>query len=394
MEAHLSDRVGPIPRSRLPTLVFLAFALLTLTLVVGIAAFGWTLDTLRGELRALGLMKRPDFAAVYAHLNVPPLDPSMEAGAAAPFAKLAREPCDGPAVMALARGVEEGGEQRWAAEALTGWGGACGPDNAGALRQATSLYINLHAYDRAFALARDLVAAHPHVADYQYLKGKAEVGLRRVDDALLSFANTIHLEPAPLRVGSWVFTDMSDLYASTGRYCEAIGPIQDYVSLDPATRDTAPMQKLMTDDAAKGHCAAFAAGADRFPVAGANVIRTRVLVNGVAGTFILDTGASFVTVTAAFARKAHLDASGSAPLRAMTANGAVYDRLVPAGSVRVGRVEARQVPVAIQESGMGAVDGLLGRSFLSRFDVAIEGEHWSLRSKTGDKTGDKTGAKP
>ncbi len=391
MEVHLSDRIGPIPRSRLAALLPLLFALLTLSVIVGVAGFGWTPDTLRGALRALGLAARPDFTAVYTRLKVPPLAPVLEAGASIDLAKLAREPCEGHAVMALAKGVETAGERRWAADALTGWAGACGPDNAGALRQATSLYIDLHDYGRALSLAQGLVAAHPHVADYHYLQGKADVGLGRVDDALLSYANTIHLEPVPLRVGAWVFTDMSDLYASTGRYCEAIGPIQDYVSLDPASRNTAPMQTLMADAATKGHCAAFAAGTDRFPVADANVIRVRVAVNGVPGAFILDTGASFVTVTAAFARRAHLDANGSAPLRAVTANGTAYDHLVPAGSVKVGRVEAKQVPVAIQESPMGPIDGLLGRSFLSRFDVAIEGDHWSLRAKTGGQPGTKAG---
>ena len=74
----------------------------------------------------------------------------------------------------------------------------------------------------------------------------------------------------------------------------------------------------------------------------------------------------------------------------MTANGTAYDHLVPASSVKVGRVEAKQVPVAVQESGMGQIDGLLGRSFLSRFDVAIEGDHWSLRAKTGTKTAGET----
>ena len=384
MEANLSDRIGPIPRSGLSLLVSLALGLASLVLIVGVAAFGWTPDTLRGELRTLGLLRRPDFTMVYTRLDVAPLPPSIEAAAVnqADLAKLARERCDGRAVLALAKAVEKAGEQRWAADALVGWSKQCGPDNAPELRSATSSYINVHDYGRALALAEGLVAAHPHVADYRYLKGKAEVGLGRIDEALLSYANTIHLEPVPQRVGAWVFTDMSDLYASTGRYCEAIGPLQDYVTLDAATRDTAATHKLMTDYAARGGCTAFAAGADRFPVTDANVIRTRVAINGVAGTFVLDTGASFVTVTAAFARRAHLDASGAARLRADTANGAVYDRLVPAGSVKVGRVEAKQVPVAIQEAGLGAIDGLLGRSFLSRFDLAIEGDHWSLRSKT------------
>ena len=381
MEANLSDRVGPIPRSGRSLLVSLVLGLATLVTIVGIAAFGWSIDTLRGELRTLGLLSRPDFTAVYARLGVTPLAPAIEAAVQASLAKLARERCDGRAALALAQAVEKASEQRWAADALVGWSKGCGPENATQLRSATAAYIALHDYGHALTLADDLAAAHPHVADYQYLRGKAQAGLGRVDDALLSYANTIHLEPVPRRVGAWVFYDMSDLYAATGRFCEAIGPIQDYVTLNAATRTTATAHKLVTDYAAKGHCTAFAGGADRFPVTDANVIHTRVLINDVSGTFVLDTGASFVTVTAAFARRAHLDKGGAAPLRFDTANGVVYDKLAPADSVKVGRVEARQVPVAIQEGGLGAVDGLLGRSFLSRFDVAIEGDHWSLRSK-------------
>ena len=286
----------------------------------------------------------------------------------------------------MSKDVETAREERWAADALVGWAAQCGSDGAGALRQAASLFIGLHDDERAFAIVQGLNEAHPHVADYWYLKAKAEVGLGRVDDALLSYANTIHLEANPTRVGSWVFYEMSDLYAASKRFCEAIGPIQDYVSLDPARRNTGNAQRLMTDYASKGHCTAFASGGETFPVADANVIRVKVAINGVSGLFIVDTGASFVTVTSTFARRAHLESNGPARLLAVTANGAVYDRLTPAGSIKVGRVEAKQVPVAIQGSSMGSVDGLLGRSFLSRFDVTIAADHWSLQSKTARAT--------
>ena len=48
----------------------------------------------------------------------------------------------------------------------------------------------------------------------------------------------------------------------------------------------------------------------------------------------------------------------------------------------VGRVEAKRAPVAIGEASLGTIDGRLGRSFPSRFDVAIESVRRSLRSTT------------
>ena len=384
MEAQDSDRIGTYGRRpRRFDLTYPFFAVLILA-IGGIALFGWNADTVKGQLEAFGLMKREDFTDLYKRLGVTPLVASTEASTDvhAGLAKLQREPCDPKAIFKLTEAVAKAGEERWGAEALVGWAGQCGPDTAGDLRKAATLFLGLHDYPRAFAIAKQLTDAHPHVGNYWYVKAKAEVGLKRVDDALLSYANAIHLEAVPRAVGSWVFYEMSDLYAASTRFCEAIGPIQDYVSLDPATRNTGNAQRLMTDYATKGHCTAFAAGSETFPVADANVIKTRVAINGVSGLFVVDTGASFVTVTDVFAQKAHLEPSGPAMLRSMTANGAVYSKLASAGSVRVGRVDAKQVPVAILDQSMGPTDGLLGRSFLSRFDVTITSDHWSLRPKT------------
>ena len=382
MDLQGSDRIGGAPkRSRFdPTYLVAMLALLVLG---GAALFGWNTDTVKGELESLGVLGREDFSGLYSRLGVAPLATGVEASTDvhAGLVKLAREPCDPKAVFKLTEAVAKAGEERWAAQSLVGWSRQCGAGTEGDLRKAAALYLDLHDFSRAGAIATQLTEAHPGVGNYWYIRAKADVGLKKTDEALLSYANAIHLEPRPKQVGSWVFHEMSDVYASRGRYCDAIAPIEDYVALDPAARDTPGDQRLIDGYAAKGHCVARAAGSQSFPVVDANVIHARVTIDGATGTFALDTGASFVTVTPAFARKAHLVGSGAQRLRAMTANGAVYSQLAVAASVKVGRVEARQVPVAILDQGLGTIDGLLGRSFLSRFEVTVGANRWSLKPK-------------
>lgn len=383
MEVDPRDRIGPRGGGGMVSLASVLFVLV-MAAVAGIAFFG---TDLKAGLEQIGLARRPDFSAAYRKLNVPPLPAAVEADGTVEreLGRLVRDPCLGQAVTALGEAAVKAGEIRWAAEALAGWSAACGPDNARELRRAADLFLQLHDYSRAEAIAHGLVDAHPGASDYWYLQGKAEFGLKQPDAALLSFANTIHLSASPPRIGAWVFHEMSDIYASEHRFCEAMGPIQDYVSIDPAARATDTTRNLLQLYARQGHCPAFASGQASLPVVDGNVIHARVAINGVTGTFIVDTGASFVTVDTAFAAKAHLAAAAQAPRsRAETANGSVYTRLGTAALVKVGAAEARQVPVAILDKPIGGADGLLGRSFLSRFDVAIGAKRWTLKPRDKD----------
>lgn len=377
MEIDPRDRIGPRGSGgMLGLLLFVAF----MAALGAIAFFG---TDLKAGLQRIGLAGRPDFSVVYRKLNVAPLALATEAGGPVTreLARLARDPCLGQAATGLGEAVVKAGEIRWAAEALIGWASACGPDNARQLRRAADLFLQLHDYAKAEDIAHGLVDAHPGQPDYWYLQGKAEFGLKQPDAALLSYANTIHLSANPGRVGQWVFTEMSDTYAAAHRYCEAMGPIQDYISIDPARAANDKMRNLLALYAKEGKCPAFASGTASFPVAGGNVIQARVAINGVPGTFIVDTGASFVTVDAAFAAKAHLSAAQAPPSRSETANGTIYTRLGTALTVKVGPAEARQVPVAILDKPMAGADGLLGRSFLSRFDVTIGEKRWTLKPR-------------
>jgi hypothetical protein len=102
------------------------------------------------------------------------------------------------------------------------------------------------------------------------------------------------------------------------RYCDAISPIEPYVSLDPAKRRTPQTTKVISEYAEKGDCdKRYATGMARIPFAAA----LNVVVNNVAGTLILDTGATFVSITSRFAIKARVARESGSQLIMKTVGG-------------------------------------------------------------------------
>jgi aspartyl protease family protein len=105
-------------------------------------------------------------------------------------------------------------------------------------------------------------------------------------------------------------------------------------------------------------------------------VRLPVAINGVRGTFILDTGATFVSFSEAFAQKAKVQIDQDSKLRMHTANGIVDAKRGRATTVQLRSLQAKDVAVAVHDPVRGSfgdgVDGLLGMSFLSRFKVSID----------------------
>jgi hypothetical protein len=85
------------------------------------------------------------------------------------------------------------------------------------------------------------------------------------------------------------------MYAALGRYCDAIGPIETFISFDPVQRKTPQTTKIISEYAEKGNCDThFARGLGRAPLLKTmGVHALSVVVNGVAGSFILDSGAAW-----------------------------------------------------------------------------------------------------
>jgi clan AA aspartic protease (TIGR02281 family) len=164
-----------------------------------------------------------------------------------------------------------------------------------------------------------------------------------------------------------------------------------WVSLDLASRDTSRSQKIISDYEAQGNCASSNEfQKESFPLRGQrNVVTVKADINGVRGLFVIDTGASYVSLKSSFAGRARIPQTGTSEVTLMTVNGMAKARLSKADKMQLGTLEATNVPVVVQnvdEKSFGAgVDGLLGMSFLSGFEVQMAGGSIEIRTRGAKK---------
>lgn len=102
-------------------------------------------------------------------------------------------------------------------------------------------------------------------------------------------------------------------------------------------------------------------------------------VNGKPVNFLVDTGASMVTVSEQFARDAGM--SGGVPTVFNTANGDMPGRIVSDIPVTLGPVGVSGVRVGVGFVGHEVGDALLGQSFLAKFEVLLEKDRMTLRKR-------------
>jgi predicted aspartyl protease len=181
----------------------------------------------------------------------------------------------------------------------------------------------------------------------------------------------------PTQVSGDVFYKMSRVYEKLGRYCDGITPIETYIALDPANRRTPQTLKIIAEYAEKGNCDThYASGTARIPILGGTGVHSLTAdVNGVSGNFILDIGATFVSVTSQFASKARVSTQPGNQMIMKTVGGTALPEIKYANTIRVGRAEASGVVVAVLGDATNpfssGADGLLGMSFLARFKLNV-----------------------
>jgi clan AA aspartic protease (TIGR02281 family) len=301
--------------------------------------------------------------------------------------ELKREPCDQRSIGDLARVLDDLGYRREAAEAQYNFVLHCGAP-VFALHRSIEIFLRLTDYKRAFEVAEEYLKREPTNNNAHYLRGLAFQGLGEYRRALIDYANGIALfGPDKKEISSRIFMRMADAYAALGEYCEAATPIQTWVALDPARRDSTRTQKMIADYEQRGNCATSRdLLKERYPLSGpSRVVTAPVLLNGVRGNFIIDTGASFVSVKSAFADRAKIPHAQANEILLSTAAGQTKGRLSKAEKVQLGKLEAVHVPVVVQTGdtlyGPG-IDGLLGMSFLSRFEVQMAGGFVEIRTRS------------
>lgn len=101
-------------------------------------------------------------------------------------------------------------------------------------------------------------------------------------------------------------------------------------------------------------------------------------VNGVSIRFLVDTGASVVTIGSSEARRAGIAYAGGQKGRMQTANGRVPAYRVKLDTVRLGSITLHNVDGVVVEGDVLGGVGLLGMSFLNRIDMRRDGDTMTL----------------
>lgn len=107
---------------------------------------------------------------------------------------------------------------------------------------------------------------------------------------------------------------------------------------------------------------------------------TQGSVNGATMRFMVDTGATFVSLGADDAARAGIDYRGKGQQgTSATANGVVKAWKVPGATVRIGDITLHEVDVTVHETSMPWV--LLGMSFLNRLEMRRDGDTMTLKKR-------------
>jgi aspartyl protease family protein len=102
-------------------------------------------------------------------------------------------------------------------------------------------------------------------------------------------------------------------------------------------------------------------------------------INGQEVKFMVDTGASLVSISDAFAHQAGL--RGGTPTTFSTANGSRPGRMVEGVKIAIGPVSVSNVRVGVGLQLGDDNEALLGQSFLSKFDITMGKNQMVLRAR-------------
>lgn len=101
-------------------------------------------------------------------------------------------------------------------------------------------------------------------------------------------------------------------------------------------------------------------------------------VNGISMKFVVDTGASLVTISSGDAKRAGINYLAGQKVLLQTANGTAPAYRVKLDTVRLGDIALTNVDGVVVEGNVMGEHGLLGLSFLNRVNMQREGSTMTL----------------
>jgi predicted aspartyl protease len=238
---------------------------------------------------------------------------------------------------------------------------------------AYAAYLRIGDKRAAISVANELIKFDPASYDYRFMRGNAYELSKNYKAALADYISTLDLFPDLSKVAVSQFYEVSDMYDKLGRPCDAIGPLETYISYNVTERQTQQIAKLISDYARRGNCATtYAKGSSRVLLPPSNLVD--VVINGSRARMIIDTG-SLMSLTPEMALRARITPDVSDEVEVRVVGGLMKQATGYAQTVQVDGATAANVPVLIAVGRKDAfgpgIDGLLGMSFLSRFSVAL-----------------------
>jgi clan AA aspartic protease (TIGR02281 family) len=290
--------------------------------------------------------------------------------------ELNREPCDQRAIADLGKALDGAGYRREAANAYIRFSQTCGgqPDS---LRAAVNILLRLSDYPNAVNVSTDLIKLEPYGDNGFYLRAVAHDRAGSHQRAIDDYVTAIELFGNKDRIANVSYMGIARSYEKLGRFCDAVVPLQTWISLNPPRNDTSQIRVIIDDYMKRGNCSLPTGGEETFPVSRqGRVVTLPVAINGTRGIFVLDTGATFVALKRAFAKKSSVGVDEASAVRLHTANGITDGKLGRAATVQLRSLQAKDVPIVVEDDAKATfgdgIDGLLGMSFLSRFKVTID----------------------
>lgn len=316
-----------------------------------------------------------------------PRDAAESATVRAPLEELDREPCDRRAAANLGQALRRSGYRREGAKGLVAFSTSCSGD-APSLRTAVNIYLDISDYKEMARVAGELIKLEPLQDNGYFLRAVAHERAGDAKRAIDDYATALELFANKAVISNASYMGLARSHEKLGNFCDAALAIEAWVSANPTRNDTAQARTMIADYAGKGICHANGKMDDTFPIQRrGNVVLMDATINGVKGRFIFDTGATFVSVKRSYATKAKIEIDEDSTMKLSTANGITEGKRGRAKTVQLKSIRSNDVPLVVQNDQKGTygddIDGLLGMSFLSRFNVTIARDTVRITSRHG-----------
>lgn len=280
-------------------------------------------------------------------------------------ARVDEEPCDRRRIIELVEHSLREGNSREVLSRSDAFFVKCG-DYSRLRELRYGAHRQLGDWANAAADASKLIESNPHNASYHGWRAMIHEQSGDLTRASEDYEQALLLKPSLADVPA----TLASVYEKLGKPCSAILPLAQVVTYYPEASDVEVVHARIARLAGLGECA-WSAGQGHAVIRrrpGDTVMTARVRINGRdCGIFVVDTGATFVALSRRAAEAIALDVSGKPKLYAQTANGVALGHAVVLDEVAVQGLRAARVRAAVVDN-LGEIDGLLGMSFLSRFD--------------------------